>query len=737
LTIMRLPSALFTLSASLLALSNHLAAAPAVHYAEGIKAWFLQTDHTTYVVGVNETGELQSIYWGSKLTREVDLTQAHLSPEWASFDSAQTTSNIEYPGWGGRQYLEPSLKVTLADGVRDLVLKYVDQTINGDTLQLKLKDIKYDLFVTLTYRAYPAEDVIRKTADIQNKTGQVVTIESAQSGVWYLPRGRRYRLTYAAGRWAGEDQLQQQEIQQGKVVLESRRGNTSHQLSPWFAIDQGGKADQETGNVWFGTLGWSGNWKLVVEDTPMHQIRVTGGYNDFDFSYPLKPGEHLETPAYYGGFSNAGFGGASRSLHHLELNEILPDHAHPHVRPVLYNSWEATEFNVNEAGQEVLAEKAARIGVERFVMDDGWFGARNNDHAGLGDWVVNRHKFPNGLQPLIKYVNGLGMDFGLWFEPEMVNPNSDLYRKHPDWALHFQGRPRTEARNQLVLNMARDDVRDYIFDAMDKVLNENNIKFIKWDMNRHFSEPGWPEVPIPEQKEVWVKYVQNVYWIMDRLRAKHPGLEIESCSGGGGRVDLGVMKRTDEVWTSDNTEAFDRLTIQEGFTYAFTPKVMMAWVTDVPNMNDRSTPLAYRFLVAMQGSLGIGANLNKWAEADFNLATKMIAYYKSIRKTVQEGNLYRLLSPRESDLTANDYVSRDGKQAVLFAFLHSQQFRSPMPAILLRGLDPDAVYRVKKIDNKLIDAHETYSGSYLMNHGVILKLVGDFDSTSVELERVN
>jgi alpha-galactosidase len=734
---MRLPSALFALATSLFALSTQLAAAPTVHYAEGIKAWFLQTAHTTYVVGVNETGDLQSIYWGSKLTREDDLTQAHLSPESASFDSSQTTSNIEYPGWGGRQYLEPSLKVTLADGVRDLVLKYVDQTINGDTLQLKLKDIKYDLFVTLTYQVYPEEDIIRKSADIQNKTGQVVTIESAQSGVWYLPRDQGYRLTYAAGRWAGEDQLQQQDIQQGKVVLDSRRGNTSHQLSPWFAIDQGGRADQETGNVWFGALGWSGNWKLVIEDTPMHQVRVTGGYNDFDFSYPLKPGEHLETPAYYGGFSSAGFGGASRCLHHLELNEILPDHANPHVRPVLYNSWEATEFNVNEAGQKALAEKAAKIGVERFVMDDGWFGERNNDHAGLGDWVVNRQKFPNGLQPLIKYVNGLGMDFGLWFEPEMVNPNSDLYRKHPDWALHFQGRPRTEARNQLVLNMARDDVRDYIFQAMDKVLNENNIKFIKWDMNRHLSEPGWPEVPIPEQKEVWIKYVQNVYWIMDHLRAKHPGLEIESCSGGGGRVDLGVMKRTDEVWTSDNTEAFDRLKIQEGFTYAYTPKVMMAWVTDVPNMNDRSTPLAYRFLVAMQGSLGIGANLNKWADADFTLATKMIAYYKDIRQTVQEGDLYRLLSPRDSDITANNYVSRDGKQAVLFAFLHSQQFRSPTPAILMKGLDPDAVYRVKKIDNKLIDPHETYSGSYLMNHGVMLKLVGDYDSTSVELDRVN
>jgi alpha-galactosidase len=450
----------------------------------------------------------------------------------------------------------------------------------------------------------------------------------------------------------------------------------------------------------------------------------------------LKPGEHLDTPGYFGGFTDGGFEGASHSLHRLELNELLPDHEHPHVRPVLYNSWEATEFDVNEAGQKALAEKAAKIGVERFVMDDGWFGARNNDHAGLGDWVVNRQKFPNGLQPLIQYVNKLGMDFGLWFEPEMVNPNSDLYRQHPDWAMHFPDRPRTEARNQLVLNMARDDVKEYIFQALDKVLSENNIKFIKWDMNRHFSEPGWPEAPLAEQKEIWVKYVWNVYDIMDRLRAKHPGLEIESCSGGGGRVDLGIMQHTDEVWTSDNTEAFDRLKIQEGFTYAYSPKVMMAWVTDVPNMNGRSTPLDYRFLVAMEGSLGVGSNLNKWSPADFTLANKMITYYKSIRETVQTGNLYRLLSPRESDLTSSEYVSKDGKQAVLFAFLHSQQFRCPMPNIYLRGLDPKATYRVHRIDDKLLDKNETYSGSYLMNQGVSLQLTGDYDSTSVEFDRV-
>jgi alpha-galactosidase len=707
-----------------------------IRYLPEQKLWVLETDRTSCVLGVNERNELQNVFWGRKLLRDQDLTAAHSRPEHASFDSPETMTNGEYPGWGGRLYTEPCLKVTRADGVRDLVLKYVSHQVRGDTLEIQLKDIQDDVLVDLNYRVYPRTDIIRKQAEIRNRTSQSLVVESAQSGVWYVPAGDGYRLSYLAGRWAGETQLIREEIHPGKKVLESRRGNTSHQLSPWFAIDEQASADEQHGRVWFGALAWSGNWKLVVEQTPGQQVRVVGGYNDFDFSYPLKPGESLATPSFYGGFTDQGFGEASRLMHCFQREEILPDRTAPHLRPVLYNSWEATLFNVNEAGQKQLAEKAAKIGVELFVMDDGWFGQRNDDHAGLGDWTVNPQKFPNGLKPLISYVNSLGMDFGLWVEPEMVNPASDLYRQHPDWAMNFPGRPRSEARNQLILNLARDDVKEYIFTVLDRLLAENHIKFIKWDMNRHFSEPGWPEVPVPEQKKIWVKYVTNLYEIIDRLRAKHPQLEIEACSGGGGRVDLGILSRVEQVWTSDNTEAFDRLRIQEGFTLAYAPKVMMDWVTDVPNLNRRSTPLKYRFLVAMQGSLGIGSNLNHWSAADFELAGKMIEYYKRIRRTVQEGKLYRLYSPREGSLTANQYVSADGKQVVLFAFLHSQQYLRPAPTICLRGLDERGMYRVKPMDDKLVEKQDVLSGSFLMNHGLNLRLEGDFDSTSVLLERV-
>jgi len=356
-------------------------------------------------------------------------------------------------------------------------------------------------------------------------------------------------------------------------------------------------------------------------------------------------------------------------LHNLEREEIAPHGLKSRVRPVLYNSWEATEFNVSESGQRELADKAAKLGIELFVMDDGWFGKRNNDRAGLGDWFPNAEKFPNGLKPLVDYVNQLGMDFGLWVEPEMVNRDSDLYRAHPDWVMNFPGRARSELRNQLVLNLARDDVKEYIFNVLDKLATQYQIRYFKWDMNRVFAEPGWPEKPVAEQRELWVKYVSNLYDIIARLRAKHPNLELESCSGGGGRIDLGIMRYVDEFWTSDNTDALDRLTIQHGFTAAYTPHVMMAWVTDVPNMNGRSTPLKYRFLVAMQGVLGIGANLNKWSDEDTKLATQMIALDKRIRNTVQFGNVYRLLSPRTNDTAANEYVASDGRQAVVFAFL--------------------------------------------------------------------
>ena len=710
-----------------------------IRFEEQDKVFRIDAAGTTYAFGVNEKGELQTIYWGGALGKDDKLSAAHSGREAASFDLSVNTTPEEYAGWGGGMYVEPAVKVSFANGNRDLELRYVSHSMDAGGLTVTLKDISEEVYVKLHYSVDAATGVVGRSSTIVNQTKGAINVEQASAATWNLPHGTDYTLRYLTGRWAGEWQLQQKKIQPGQTVLESRRGSTGHQNNPWFAIERGEAGDQDTGEVWFGALAWSGSWRIVVEQDPFQQVRVTGGYNPFDFDYKLAPGERLETPVFYAGYSAHGIGEASRLLHRFELRKVLPQAPKPHPRPVIYNSWEATEFTVDEAGQEMLAEKAARIGVERFVMDDGWFGERKDDHAGLGDWYVNKQKFPQGLKPLIDKVHGLGMDFGLWVEPEMVNPDSDLYRKHPDWVLNFPGRPRTQGRNQLVLNLARPDVRAYVFGFLDKLLSENQIAFLKWDYNRNWSEPGWPAVAPDEQKKVYVEYVKNLYAILHELREKHPGVEIESCSGGGGRVDLGILALTDEVWPSDNTDPFDRLTIQDGFTYAYTPGVMMAWVTDSPNwVNNRTTSVAYRFLSSMQGSLGVGANLNKWSDADFTTAKELIAAYKQVRETVQHGSLYRLVSPRDgSEHSVTESVALDKHEAVLFAFLHSSQMFYPFPQVQMKGLEAGAQYRVTAISGGLTKGSPTQaSGAYWMNHGVDIDLRGDFQAAAFRFERV-
>jgi alpha-galactosidase len=708
-----------------------------IHFDDQTRVFRIDAADMSYALGINENKQVQTLYWGKRLSAGDTFAAPHSDPGLSAFDSSINTTRLDYVAWGGGLYVEPDLKVTFPDGNRDLALQYVSHTIEGDRLTILLKDIFRNVYVQLEYQADAATGILRRSAQVQNKTSTPLVVEEIASGTWNLPRGSDYRLRYLTGRWAGEWALHEQLIQPGKTILESRRGSTGEQNNPWFAIDQNGSNDQDHGDVWFGALGWSGSWQISIEQDEAQQIRVTGGPNTFDFGYRLAPGEHLQSPEFYGGYSHDGIGGASRLLHHFELSNIVPHAPNPKLRPVLYNSWEATEFKVDEAGQEALAEKAASIGVERFVVDDGWFGQRFSDHAGLGDWYVNPIKFPHGLKPLIDKVHTLGMDFGLWVEPEMVNPDSDLYRKHPDWVLNFTGRPRSEGRNQLMLNLARPDVRDYVFQVLDKLLSENDIAFLKWDYNRNWSEPGWPAVAPEDQKKVYVDYTQNLYSILAELRAKHPGVEIESCSGGGSRVDLGVMRYADQVWPSDNTDAFDRLLIQDGFTYAYAPGVMMAWVTDSPTwVNQRTLSLEYRFLSSMQGSLGIGANLNNWKPEDFSTAKKMVKQYKQIREIVQRGLLYRLISPQQgSEHSVTESVSNDQDSAVIFAFLHSSQMLYPFPRIYFRGLKPDTMYRIAALDGKLsANTPEVASGSFWMQHGVDVELRGDFQASAFTLE---
>jgi alpha-galactosidase len=728
------------------ALALRITSAPAQSPASPGPVFRLDGGNATYAFGVNERGDVQALYWGGRLGANDAIPAARSFPEWASFDSPNTTTPAEYAGWGAGLFTEPALKVTFADGNRDLVLHFVKaRQATAESYDISLKDISREIYVTLRYSIDPDTGILSRSADIENREKQPVMIEQAAAAQWTLPPAR-YTLNYLTGRWGSEWTLNQEVVRPGARVIESRRGTTGHQANPWFAISRddsqnpGGPygAGEEHGEVWFGALAWSGSWRFTIEETQFDFVRITGGYNPFDFGYKLKPGEHLETPVFYGGYSAHGLGGASRLLHKFEIAKILPQAPDPKPRPVIYNSWEATEFNVDEAGQIALAEKAASIGIDRFVMDDGWFGQRKDDHAGLGDWYVNAKKFPNGLKPLIDKVHALGMDFGLWVEPEMVDPDSDLYRKHPDWVLNFPGRPRTEQRNQMVLNLARPDVREYVEGFLDKLLSENDIAFLKWDYNRNWSEPGWDQVPPDEQRRVYIEFIRNLYAILAGLRKKHPKVEIESCSGGGGRVDLGILHYTDEVWPSDNTDPFDRLAMQDGFSYAYTPQVMMAWVTDSPHwLNFRATSLEYRMLSSMQGSLGIGANLNKWTTQDFATGKRLITAYHSAQRTIVRGDLYRLISPRDgSEFSATESVSSDKRQAVVFAFTHSTQEGRGFPLLQLQGLDPNAEYRLSSIEGKALpDTPEKASGAWWMNHGINLDLRGDFRAAAFQLDR--
>jgi alpha-galactosidase len=717
----------------------------AATYERTSKVFRLDGGNVTYAFGVNSRGELQQLYWGGRLSGTDHVPAAIPKREAASFDSSYTTTPQEYAGWGAGLFVEPGLKVTFADGNRDLVLHYDHHESATDGFNIVLKDIKRQVFVTLHYAIDPGSGILSRSATIENKEEQPITIEQAAAAAWSIPAGH-YTLDYLTGRWAGEWTLTQETLKPGERVIESRRGTTGHQANPWFAIEAGDTPDENAGEVWFGALAWSGSWRITVEQDQLDAIRVTGGFNPFDFGYVLKPGEKLETPVFYGGYSAHGLGGASRLLHHYEVAHVLPrrvgdgEDAAPKPRPVIYNSWEATEMNVSEEGQIALAEKAAALGVDRFVMDDGWFGQRKTDHAGLGDWYVNPQKFPHGLKPLIDKVHALKMDFGLWVEPEMVNPDSDLYRAHPDWVLNFPGRPRSEARNQLVLNLARQDVRDYVLGFLDKLLNENDIAFLKWDYNRNWSEPGWDQLPPAEQKKVYVAFIQNLYWVLGELKKRHPKVEIESCSGGGGRVDLGILQYADEVWPSDNTDPFDRLTQQDGFTYAYTPQVMMAWVTDSPHWgNKRSTSLVYRMLSSMEGSLGIGANITKFTDQEMATAKRLIASYHQVQKTIVQGDLYRLISPRNgSEFSATQTVNKDKSQSVVFLFIHSTQEGRGFPILKLKGLDPKADYSLTPIEGAAQKGSPTTaSGAWWMNHGLEMgeDFRGDFQAAAFRLDK--
>lgn len=686
--------------------------------------FILETENTHYCIAINSEGTPEHLHWGRKCADE-DYKSVYKSYDRNSNHSAKDLGKTEYLPFGGTVYRPVAFKCTYHDKCREAVLTYKDFNVSEDgdafLLEILLEDKPYKTEVSLFYKLRENTDIIERYVVIRNKSDKNITLDKVASAEFNLPSLRPYTSTNFNGSWAGEFRKVENEVKNGVLTYESMKGGSNHTVNPCFILSE--NADEKKGEVFFGALAWTGNFKTEISRDFAGRTRAVIGVNDFDFSYTLHPDEEFVTPSVFCGYAN-GFAEMSNQMNSFAVEYILPGRFAKEPLPVLYNSWEATWFNVSSETQQKIAEKAAEIGCELFVMDDGWFGQRKDDHAGLGDWYVNKDKFPEGLKPLIDKVNSLGMRFGLWFEPEMVNPDSDLYRTHPEWAYHYDTRTPSELRQQLVLNLTREDVQEFVFSCMDNMLNEYDISYIKWDMNRAYSETGAENLENPQ--ELWYRHVKAVYKIADRLKEKYPDLQIECCASGGGRVDLGALSHFDMVWTSDNTDPLDRLTIQQGFSLLYPIKCMRAWVTDT-NRGSRPNDWDFRFNVTMQGALSIGGNLMKYNEKELDIHKKYISLYKEIRNTVQFGRFYRLANFAEDRMFATQYV--DDEQSVLFLCTDATSFfNDNFRHVKLQGLDENARYTVQYDKEKAV-----YGGAYLMNVGLSFETWGTLQSKIIRI----
>jgi len=680
------------------------------------KSWNVVTRSSVYQLRV-ENDEVRMLNYGNKSLME----------------RVRSPLGAEIPVRGGFVNATPQIEVVFPDGVRDIELKYQASeivTTNGyQTLKITQSDKYYPLEVISHITVMPEYDLIEKWVEVRNtgKKGNI-KIENLLSGSVFLPKDA-YELTHYSGVWGYEFSPQTTKLTTGIKTIQVRDFKSYGSSS--FLVRPEGQSDPFSGKVWFGSVKYSGNWRLDFDKSFNGTVQIVGGLNFWDQELYLKPGGSFTTPHIVFGYTERGTEGVTHSLTSYIREKLLPVSHRSEIRPVLYNSWYATTFNVNEAHQLALAKVAKEIGVEMFVIDDGWFKGRVNDRAGLGDWTVDTNKFPNGLQPMIEKINALGLNFGIWIEPEMVNPNSDLYRAFPDWVFHFPNRQRHEGRNQLILNLAREDVYQYLYQSFRKLLKENNIKFIKWDMNKAMTDPGFPSAPIDEQRAVRIRYIENLYRLVETLRNEFPEVWFEDCSSGGGRIDMAMSSRFDFNWTSDNTDPVDRIFIQDSYLTLFPASTMISWITH-EDWHRQNLPLDFKFDVCMAGVLGVGYDITKWSESEKTIAKEKIARYKEIRKTVQTGTPYRLVSPYENNRSILQFVNQERSESIVFVY-NLAEYPNNMTGptqrsttVLLRGLQPEAQYTFEGLQG-------VYSGAYLMTTGVEIPLRGAYKSRIFKL----
>jgi alpha-galactosidase len=697
------------------------------------------TKNVCLLLKVNEKNRLEQTYFGAAIK---DIEE---------MKSVDTETFSSYSTFGANHVFEAALRAIQSDGNTSVELgylassvKHIDDNIIQTTVELK--DDYYDLFVTVHYKAYRQEDILEQWVEIKNGQEKSIRLTHFASSDLSF-NASEYNVTHFHGDWANEMNISEQKLTEGIKIIDSKLGVRAHQFThPSFILALNSPLDENSGEAAGGTLAWPGNFRFCFEVDNSNKLRITSGANPYASEYTLDKNEVLRTPSFLFTYSREGAGKITRNFHRWARKYGIKNGNRE--RSVLLNNWEATYFDFDEAKLTKIIDDAAKMGFELFLLDDGWFGnkyPRNNDRAGLGDWQTNTKKLPRGIPHLIQECKKRNLKFGIWVEPEMVNPKSELYEKHPDWVISQPHREQTLQRNQLILDLSNPDVREFVFGTVDNLLQENpGIEYVKWDCNRYVFNSGSPYLPADRQTHLFFDYTRHLMEIMEKISKKYPDVTFMACSGGGGRIDYGSMQYFDEYWISDNNDPLQRIITQWGSQYFFPTVGLASHVSASPNhISGRSASLKCRFDIAMAAKLGMDLQPSQMTEKEYEFSKNAIQTYKEIRKTVLTGDLYRILSPYKSNRTVYMYVSDDKSEAVVFNFLLRKEVYPKPPVIVLQGLHPEKKYRLKEINKATDDRSrfanyedKVFSGEYLMTAGLKFALHNEMESLVFKLGEV-
>ena len=708
----------------------------------------LRNAHVSYMIDILEGGIPAHLYFGKRVegVNPVSILRHYDLPTDGSYSMHNCCLDHtphEYPAHGLGDLREGALSVSQADGTRSVDLRVTGHEVvdgkpgipglpatfggNAKTLLLHLKDELLGLEATLSYTLFDDVAGVVRSVKLHNASDRDLYIERAYSLCLELPECG-YDLITLSGAWSREREIVRRPLVLGEQGVSSLKGATGMQASNMLFLARP-ETTEAQGEAIGAALVYSGNFKACVQVDGNRMSRVFLGLNDVDFQWKLAPGADFHTPEAVTVYSDKGLSGMSAQFHRICAEHLVRGKYAKAPRPILLNNWEATYFNFNEEKLLKIARTAADVGVELFVLDDGWFGHRDDDTTSLGDWYVDTNKLPQGLRHLSDQIHAMGLKFGLWFEPEMISPKSDLYEKHPDWAIHIDGRTPVQQRQQLILDMSREDVQEHVYESVAAHLREDGIDYVKWDMNRNFSNIGSALLPADQQKELPHRYMLGLYRVLEKLVNAFPEVLFESCASGGGRFDMGMLHYMPQTWTSDNTDALCRTQIQYSTSLVFPPFAMGSHVSAVPNhQTGRITPIQTRGNVAMSGCFGYELDLNTLSAEELEAVRAQIKRVKEVRNTLLYGDFHRLLSPYEGNDVAWITVSKDKREAVFMLTRAMARSNTLPPLVRLRGLNEALVYTVR-------ETGERYTGSELMNLGLSIRLPwGDAASVSWTLE---